>query len=108
MIVVNRFRAGDGVAAADELRGRLHDALDALRERPGFVDGSVARNLDEPELWLLTTRWRDVGSYRRALSSYDVKIAAVPTLSQAVDEPSAYAPVGRDDILDEAVPRQLD
>ena len=106
MIVVNRFRAGDGPAASDELRRLLHDALDALRARPGFVDGEVARNLDEPDLWLLTTRWQDVGSYRRALSSYDVKLAAVPTLSRAVDEPSAYGPVGRDDRLDEAIPRE--
>ena len=54
------------------------------------------------------TRWKDVGSYRRALSSYDVKMAAVPTLSRAVDEPSAYGPVGRDDRLEQPVPRQLD
>jgi quinol monooxygenase YgiN len=108
VIVVNRFRTGEGLATSDELRRHLHDALDALRTRPGFVDGEVARNLDEPDLWLLTTRWRDVGSYRRALSSYDVKMAAVPTLSRAVDEPSAYGPVGRDDRLDEPVPRQLD
>ena len=108
MIVVNRFRAAEGPAAALELRGLLHDALDALRTRPGFVDGDVARNLDEPDLWLLTTRWKDVGSYRRALSSYDVKVAAVPTLSTAIDEPSAYEAVAREGDLDEAVPRQLD
>lgn len=108
MIVVNRFRAAEGPAASLELRGLLHDALDALGTRPGFVDGDVARNLDEPVLWLLTTRWKDVGSYRRALSSYDVKVAAVPTLSTAIDEPSAYEAVGREGDLDEAVPRQLD
>ena len=34
--------------------------------------------------------WEDVGAYRRALSSYDVKVTAVPLLSRAVDEPSAY------------------
>ena len=33
---------------------------------------------------------KNVGSYRRALSSYDVKVEAVPLLSLAVDEPSAY------------------
>jgi hypothetical protein len=31
-----------------------------------------------------------VGSYRRALSSYDVKVTAVPLLSLAYDEPSAF------------------
>ena len=30
------------------------------------------------------------GAYRRALSAYDVKLDAVPLLSRALDEPSAY------------------
>ena len=34
-----------------------------------------------------------VGAYRRALSSYDVKVGAVPLLSRALDEPSAYEAV---------------
>ena len=42
---------------------------------------------------MLVTRWQDVGSYRRALSSYDVKVGAVPLLSRAIDEPSAYEPL---------------
>ncbi|HET6654540.1 MAG TPA: antibiotic biosynthesis monooxygenase family protein [Nocardioides sp.] len=109
MIVVNRFRSGPDPTAGDAMRGGLQQALDALRERPGFVDGAVGRNVDEPELWLLTTRWENVGSYRRALSSYDVKLAAVPLLSQAIDEPSAYevVPPGHAG-LNEAIPRQLD
>jgi len=65
-------------------------ALAALASRPGYVDGVIGRNVDEPDLWTLTTRWRDVGSYRRALSGYDVKVTAVPLLSRALDEPSAY------------------
>jgi hypothetical protein len=39
---------------------------------------------------VLTTTWEHVGAYRRALSSYDVKLNAVPLLSRALDEPSAY------------------
>ena len=31
-----------------------------------------------------------VGSYRRALSSYEVKMHAVQLLSEAIDEPSAF------------------
>ena len=42
---------------------------------------------------MLTTEWEGPGAYRRALSAYDVKLAAVPTLSRAIDEPSAYEPV---------------
>ena len=39
---------------------------------------------------MLTTEWESVGAYRRALSAYDVKLTAVPVLSRALDEPSAY------------------
>ena len=48
---------------------------------------------------MLTTRWDSVGTYRRALSSYDVKLAAVPTLSRALDEPSAYEVVEPNSVL---------
>ena len=61
-----------------------------LASGAGYVDGRIGRNLDDPTLWVLTTRWDNVGAYRRALSSYDVKLHAVPLLSRAVDEPSAY------------------
>lgn len=85
MLVVNRFRAED-----ESFRDALAEAHAALAERPGYVDGTVGRNLDDPTLWTLVTRWADVGSYRRALSSYEVKLKAVPTLSRAIDEPSAF------------------
>ena len=81
----------------------------ALGRRPGFVDGTVGRNVDDADLWLLSTRWENVGSYRRALSAYDVKLAAVPVLSTAIDEPSAYEVVDADGTnLNEPVPRRLD
>jgi hypothetical protein len=35
----------------------------------------------------------NIGSYRRALSPYEVKVVAVPLLSQAIDEPTAYDPL---------------
>ncbi len=114
MIVVNRFRV-----PAQDSEGRPLDeeafaaevaaARDALAARPGYVEGVIARNVDEPDLWLLTTRWADVGSYRRALSAYDVKVSAVPLLSRAVDEPSAYEEVGAAGVagLNDAAPRSL-
>ena len=46
-----------------------------------------------------------LGSYRRALSSYEVKVGAVPVLGQAVDEPSAYELL--DGELNRAQPREL-
>lgn len=90
MLVVNRFRVPADDAAA--FRTDLELARATLAERPGYVGGAIGRNLDDPELWVLTTTWEHVGAYRRALSSYDVKLHAVPLLGRAIDEPSAYEP----------------
>jgi hypothetical protein len=105
-LVVNRFR----VAAEDErsFRSDVTAALELLAASPGYVDGAVGRNVDDPALWVLQTRWENVGSYRRALSSYDVKLGAVPLLSRALDEPSAYEVLRPgDDDLNQPVPRSL-
>lgn len=75
---------------AREFTVRARSALDVLSARVGYVDGLVGRNVDEPDLWTITMRWRDVGSYRRALSAMEVKAAVVPLLSESLDEPSAY------------------
>jgi len=88
VLVVTRYRVeagGEGGFRAD-----VSAAMGVLAARTGFLDAVLGRNADEPTLWTLTMRWRDVGSYRRALSSYDVKVTAVPLLSRALDEPSAY------------------
>lgn len=87
-MVVSRFR----VTAQDALAFRVdaERAHQTLAERPGYLRGTLGRNLDDPSLWSLVTHWENVGSYRRALSAYDVKLHAVPLLSRAVDEPSAY------------------
>ncbi|MGL5827813.1 MAG: antibiotic biosynthesis monooxygenase family protein [Nocardioides sp.] len=91
MIVLSRFR----VSAADSTRFRTDAELahGTLAARPGYLSGTVGRNLDDPTLWSLVTWWENVGCYRRALSSYDVKVHAVPLLSRAIDEPSAYESV---------------
>lgn len=104
MLVVNRFREeGDAEAFA----GQLIAAHEVLASRPGYVDGSVGRNVDDPTLWVLQTRWADVGSYRRALSSHDVRLSAVPLLSRALDEPSAYEEVTGSGELNVSRPRTL-
>lgn len=107
MLVVNRFRADAGEGGS--LAGDLAAALTVLATKPGYVDGAVGRNVDEPSLWVLQTRWADVGSYRRALSSYDVKVGVVPLLSRAIDEPSAYEVLGEEGLggLNQARPRHL-
>ena len=107
MLVVTRLRPPSAdPAAADELRAGLHRAHEVLASKPGYVGGEVGRNVDDPALWVLCTRWENVGSYRRALSAYEVKIRAVVVLSQAIDEPSAYEVLDGGD-LNEAMPRTL-
>lgn len=91
VIVVNRFRVPEAEQAS--FRKDLEEARETLAAQSGYVRGRIGRNLDDPELWVLSTEWEGVGAYRRALSAYDVKLTAVPTLSRAVDEPSAYEPV---------------
>ncbi len=101
MLVVNRFRVPE--SEAERFRADLEAALAVLSERRGYAGGHLGRNLDDPQLWTMVTVWDDVGSYRRALSSYEVKIGAVPLLSRAIDEPSAYEPVAGE--LNRWVPR---
>jgi hypothetical protein len=107
VLVVNRFRVDeqDVPSFAED----VERALGLLASRPGYAGGAVGRNVDDPALWVLQTRWADVGSYRRALSSYDVKLGAVPLLSKALDEPSAYEVLGEEGAagLNEARPREL-
>lgn len=105
MLVVTRFRVP--LAEGDGFRGDLARARAALAERPGYLDGTIGRNVDEPDLWVLTTRWEHVGAYRRALSSYEVKLHAVPVLGRAVDEPSAYETVEPDSVLNTGSARSL-
>jgi quinol monooxygenase YgiN len=91
VIVVNRFRVPE--AEQTQFRDDLERAREALSGQRGYVAGRIGRNVDDPGLWVLTTEWEGPGAYRRALSAYDVKLAAVPTLSRALDEPSAYETV---------------
>lgn len=88
VLVVNRFRVAE--EESGPFRLRLEGALEVLATSPGYRDGAIGRCVDDPALWVLTTTWENVGSYRRALSAYDVKVHVVPVLSAAIDEPSAY------------------
>lgn len=88
MIVATRHRVDPADARA--FLDAAGAALAALAARKGFLDGNVGRALDDAGLWTVVTRWKDVGSYRRALGSIEVKTVAVPLLSTALDEPSAF------------------
>ena len=88
MIAVARFDVP--LASASGFRAELEGVRAVLAEAAGFVGGEVGQNLDEPTLWVLTTRWENVGSYRRALSSTRAKLEAIPILARAIDEAGAY------------------
>jgi quinol monooxygenase YgiN len=105
VIVVSRFRVPADQQAA--FREALQRARESLAAQPGHVSGRIGRNTDEPDLWVLTTEWESVGAYRRALSAYDVKLTAVPVLSRAIDEPSAYERVEPGTDLNVASTRSL-
>src|SRR5262245_60593011 len=88
MLVVTRFVRDDG--GIDAFVQQAHAALAVLAACPGYLRGRLARAYDEPDHWTIVTEWQSVGAYRRALSSYDVKLHATPLLAQSLDEPSAY------------------
>ncbi|PWR07956.1 antibiotic biosynthesis monooxygenase [Micromonospora acroterricola] len=88
MLVTNRFVVD--VDVADDFTERAHAALTALAARPGYLRGQLVRALDDPRHWALVTEWESVGTYRRALGAFEVKVSAVPLLAESVDEPSAY------------------
>jgi hypothetical protein len=88
VLVVLRFTSpGEGFAA------EAAPALAALAACRGYVRGQLARAYDDPEVWCLVVEWESVGAYRRALSSYDVKLHATPVLARAVPEASAFEPL---------------
>ena len=65
-------------------------ALAALAARPGFRRGHAGRAVDDPREWLLVSEWDGVGAYRRALGTYEVKLAATPLRALARDDAGAF------------------
>lgn len=88
LVVISRFLVPTDQAPQFALDARA--AIAVLAERPGFVDAVLGQSTDDESLRVITTRWEGVGAYRRALSSYEVKLAAIPFLSLAIDESSAF------------------
>ncbi|MEZ5184353.1 MAG: hypothetical protein R2720_01280 [Candidatus Nanopelagicales bacterium] len=84
MIVVTEHHADDGFLTL--ARG----LLEALARADGFVSGHIGRSPDEPQIWLMATTWRDVGSMRRGFGSFDAKVAAAPVMVSAIDRVSAF------------------
>jgi hypothetical protein len=85
MIAVTHFRDG-----SPDFAERARAALAALAARPGYRRGTLGRSTDEPDAWVLLTEWENVGSYRRALGNYEVKLHATPLLAAAQDLPGGF------------------
>ena len=90
VLVVTRHRLPlRGYADATAALAAARDTLAVLAERPGYLRGWIARAVDDPDLVILAHEWADAGSYRRALSAYDVKLHW-PFLQTAADEATAF------------------
>lgn len=85
MYAIIRFQHCD-----DELLAALDDVADFWRAKPGNLSVDVVINVDQPDLAALVSKWKDIGSYRRAFGGYDAKLLLTPVMLRAVDEPSAY------------------
>lgn len=85
LVSVTHFRSDDPGFAE-----RGQDALVVLAQRPGYLRGSLARSTDSDDAWVLITEWANVGSYRRALGNYEVKLRATTLLAEAIDLPSSF------------------
>jgi hypothetical protein len=105
VLVVNRFQVP--ATETTQFRGEVEQANAALSEQKGYLTGTIGRNVDDPTLWALVTTWENVGAYRRALSSYDVKLRAVALLGRAIEEPSAFEVVEPDTVLNVGEARSL-
>jgi hypothetical protein len=106
VLVVNRFVVAE--EAADGFTERAHAALGALAARPGYRSGQLVRGLDDPTAWCLVTDWESVGTYRRALGAFDVKLHATPLLAESLDEPSAFEPLASAEPGESVVTRASD
>lgn len=90
VFVLMRFRVEE--SALGTFVPLMDDVATTLRGRSGCRDVERGRNVDDPTLWALTSRWHDIGSYRRALSGVELRVALMGLSRFAVDEPSAYVP----------------
>lgn len=85
MLAIIRFRDVD-----DQLASGLAAVAEFWRGREGCLGVDLVANVDRPNLWALVSRWRDIGSYRRAMAGDEAKLLLTPVLLRAIDEPSAY------------------
>ena len=64
--------------------------LEVIAAFDGFIEGHLLHNVDDHGRYVVATRWVDVGSMRRAMSSTRAKIEVWPFLAAMRDEPSVF------------------
>lgn len=84
--VVTRYRVDD----VDAWLSNAREALAPLADQALCLGAEICASVDDPQLTMIVTRWASVGDYRRAMSSFDVKMFTVPMLSHSVDEPTTF------------------
>jgi hypothetical protein len=92
VLVLYRFAVSEG--ETETFAPDAESALAALASCEGYLRGGLGRAMDtfgdaEDATWILWTEWHDVGSYRRALSNFQVKMST-PLLSRALPEASGF------------------
>lgn len=100
MIAISRFAVSPQAEAT--FRADAGVAVAQFSTSAGCLSAELVRNLDDPTLWAIVSSWAQVGDYRRAFNGTPAKLALIPLLSQAIDEPSAY---DRPDEVGDNVPR---
>ena len=87
-------------AVESELCEHARRALELLAGGPGYLGGRFGVATDQDfdrasgstlnSVYALVTEWENVGSYRRALSGFEIKMEVVPLLARALDEPGGF------------------
>jgi len=88
VLAVNRVHALG--SAQEQVSAELSALIDVFATLPGFRRARAGRCIDEPDVWILSTEWENVGTYRRALSSYAVKTSGHPVFVRIEDQPGTY------------------
>lgn len=101
MFAIARFSSASIAPWSEaELFTHARRALELLAGRPGYLSGRFGVATDQDfdrasgsaplSIYALVTEWENVGSYRRALSGFEIKMEVVPLLSRALDEPGGF------------------
>ena len=85
-VVITRYRVED----FEDWLPQARSALAPLVTQEWCLGGDICAAVDDAHLAIITTQWPSVGAYRRAMSSFEVKMHTVPLLSMSIDEPTAF------------------